>query len=96
MEERSISWEELQSWNKDSYVLVEVREENQTCFGMIPGAVSVPGTKVQELYRLPKDKKIVLYCQKGELSEQLLEVMLDAEYDACHLAGGYLSYVASL
>ena len=30
MEERTISWEELQNWNKDSYVLVDVRGETQT------------------------------------------------------------------
>lgn len=96
MEKGTVTWSELQNWDKEDYILVDVREESQTSYGIIPGAVSIPGTKLHELYQLPKEKRIVLYCQKGELSEEIREVMLDAGYDACHLAGGYLSYVASL
>lgn len=96
MEGKSVTWSELANWNKEEYLLVDVREDSQSSYGMIPGAISIPGTKLHELYQLPKEKRIVLYCQKGELSKEILEVMLDAGYDACHLAGGYLSYVASL
>ena len=96
MEEKSVSWSEFANWDKENCILVDVREESQTSYGIIPGAVSIPGTKLHKLYQLPKEKRIVLYCQKGELSREILEVMLDAGYDAWHLAGGYLSYVASL
>lgn len=74
-------------------IRVDLREENQVQFGTIPGAVSISGTQLQKLYELPKDKKIYLFCQKGELSQEILEVMLEAGYDAYHLQGGYVSYL---
>lgn len=93
MTERTLNTKEFLR-EREEVIRVDLREENQVRFGTIPDAVHIPGTQLQKLYELPKDKKIYLFCQKGELSEEILEVMLEAGYDAYHLQGGYLSYLS--
>ena len=56
----------------------------------------IPATSLHKLYELPKDKRIVVFCQKGETSHEVVEVLLDAGYDAYEMQGGYLAYLASL
>lgn len=94
MTERTLTTKEFLR-ESEEVIRVDLREENQVQFGSIPGAVHIPATQLQKLYELPKDRKIYLFCQKGELSEEILEVMLEAGYDAYHLQGGYLSYLTS-
>ncbi len=96
LEERTLS---IEDWNKEvneDCVIVDIREEEQTKFGMIPGARNLPATNLSDFYSLPPDEQIYLYCQKGEMSSEVLEVLLDAGYDAYQLRGGYLAYLADL
>ena len=37
-----ITFDELGEWSKDSYVLIDIRDEGLTAYGMIPGAVHFP------------------------------------------------------
>lgn len=96
MDERKLVVEEFLQPTPDEVSLIDIREENQVQFGTIPGAENIPSTKLQELYRLPRDKKVYVFCQKGELSEEIVEILVDAGYDAYHLKGGYLAYLSSL
>ena len=91
--ERQISVEDWKKMDPQQTVLVDVREEAQTQFGTIEGALYIPATSLHKLYELPKDKRIVVFCQKGETSHEVVEVLLDAGYD---MQGGYLAYLASL
>ena len=34
---KEISIEQLQKWNKDSYELIDIRDDGLTSYGMIPG-----------------------------------------------------------
>ena len=93
---RQISVEDWKKMDPEQTVLVDVREETQTQFGTIEGALYIPATSLHKLYELPKDKRIVVFCQKGETSHEVVEVLLDAGYDAYEMQGGYLAYLASL
>lgn len=96
LEDRSLSFQKFMRGVAEGGILVDLREEEHTQFGAIPRAVFISAKQPQMLYQLPKDEKIYLYCQKGELSSMMLELMVDAGYDVYQLAGGYLTYLQSL
>lgn len=77
----------------DNEVLIDIREKLMFDFGTIPGAINIPTDKIGQLYHLPKDKKICVFCQAGEVSIEIVELLSDAGYDAYHLSGGYREYL---
>lgn len=74
-------------------IMVDLREKTAFSFGTIDNAVSIPLNDIKKLYDLPKNQKICVFCQSGELSQEIAELLLDAEYDAYHLVGGYRAYI---
>ena len=74
-------------------ILVDIREKVMYDFGTIPGAVNIPIDAIRQLYRLPKDKDIYVFCQAGEVSREIVELLSDAGYNAYNLAGGYREYL---
>ena len=94
-----ITFDELSLWPKDSYVLIDIRDEGLAAYGMIPGAVHFPideFTEKAESGSLPfeKTKKLVLYCQSGRKSKEIDEDLLE-DRECYSLEGGYISYVRS-
>ncbi|MCH5251701.1 MAG: rhodanese-like domain-containing protein [Lachnospiraceae bacterium] len=96
MADRTLSVREFLEGNREETIYVDIREEEHVRFGTIAEAKHIPASRMQELYQLPKDKKIYVFCQKGEISAEIVEVLLDAGYDAYHLEGGYLAYLATI
>ena len=74
-------------------VVVDLRDPYFFEFGTLKGAVNVPLAEIRRLYSLPRDRKIYVFCQVGRLSEEIVELLLDAGYEAYHLAGGYREYL---
>ena len=94
-----ITFDELGKWPKDSYELIDIRDEGMTAYGMIPGAVHFPieeFTEKSESGSLPfeKTKKLVLYCQIGRKSKEIDEDLLEGR-ECYSLEGGYIGYVRS-
>ena len=85
--------------SEDEYKLIDIREEDLTMFGMIPGAVRIgidelmAGSKA--LSAIPKKKKLVFYCQVGRRSQELDDVPGLSERDCYSLADGYMGYIRS-
>ena len=77
-------------------LLIDIREKLMYEFGTIPGAINIPLDRIKELYRLPKGRKIYVFCQAGEISKEIVELLADAGYDACNLTGGYREYLRRL
>lgn len=96
MKNRNLSVCEFMEGSREDVIYVDIREEQYARYGTIGEAKNIPADRLQELYRLPRDKKIYVFCQKGEISGEIVEVLLDAGYDAYHLEGGYLAYLATL
>lgn len=64
----NISYKELKQLEKGSYQLLDMRDESNTSYGMIPGAVVAAGedelgTQAKEY--IDQGKKVILYCTKG-------------------------------
>ena len=93
-----ITPEELRKWPKDSYELIDIRDDGLAAYGMIPGALHIPIETIEEgrnteFKNISKNKKLVFYCQIGRRSRELDgEECLEGR-DIYSLKGGYLAYV---
>ena len=86
-----ITVEQLERLASSEYMLIDLRAEWEYQNGFIPGAIS---KKIDELEEnLPKDKMIILYCRKGEISNDALKTLREKGFDAYHLTGGYVSWL---
>ena len=77
----------------DGDVLVDIREKRLYEFGSLPRAVNIPIDEIRLLYSLPKDKAIYVFCQAGEVSGEIVEILSDAGYTAYNLTGGCREYL---
>ena len=96
---KEITYDELKELDKDSYILVDIRDESNTEKGMIPDALHIPLGEFdnsKELADTPLEKKIVFYCQIGRLSKEIddtVECLKDR--DCYSLSQGYVGYICS-
>lgn len=74
-------------------LLLDVREPAEVAQGALKGAVNIPLHKLRSrAFELPKDRKIVVYCQvglRGYVAERILKQL---GYDVVNLSGGYLTW----
>jgi len=92
-----ITWNDVKEKDKETYVLVDIREYEHSVLGMVPGAVAISFIEdVNKLFTLPKEKNIYVYCHKGELSVQAQELLQDAGYKAYSIKGGYYAYLETM
>ncbi|MGN0317442.1 MAG: ATP-binding protein [Lachnospira sp.] len=95
-----INISQLNELPKESYVLIDIRDEGSILYGMIPGAVSIP---VEELQRdtekylgcIDNQKKLILYCQRGQKSVETAEMLERYGRECFSLEGGYNAYLLS-
>ena len=78
---------------RENTILIDTREKQLYEFGTIPGAIHIPLDNIRQLYHLPHGQDIYVFCQAGELSREMVELLSDAGYHACNLAGGYREYL---
>lgn len=74
-------------------LVIDVRDRTLFKLGTIKDAVNIPPDNIKELYSLPKDKNIYVFCQVGDYSCEIVELLDDAGYNACNLTGGYRKYL---
>lgn len=93
MNNKAIGLSDLENIDFNNAILVDIRPETVYRFGTIPGAVNIPAEHASDLYSLPKDKAIYIFCQYGKVSGEVVEPLCDAGYDAYHIPEGYLGYM---
>ena len=74
-------------------LIIDVRDKTLFMLGTIQGAINIPLDNIGELYSLPKDRDIYVFCQQGEFSGEVVELLTDAGYNAFNLTGGYRQYI---
>lgn len=87
-----ITAKELALLNKDEYILLDIRDESDWVYGAIPGAYTVKPELIDE-QKFQKDKKIIVYCAKGVLSDEIAENLALKGYEAYNLKGGYFQWL---
>ena len=97
---KEITIEELRGMPKNSYMLIDIRDEGLVSYGTIPGAVNFPLDESEEdfskrIEELPKEKKLVFYCQIGRRSRELDDLACIEGRKTFSLQGGYIGYIRS-
>ena len=73
--------------------LLDVRTPQEFASGHIPKAVSIPLDELRSrLKEIPKDRKIVTYCQVGQRGYLATRILLQAGYSAVNMGGGYKTF----
>ena len=93
MGEIQLSVQELFAMPENSYQLVDIRDERARSYGVIPGSVALSAEELPESQEIDKNKTVVIYCQKGEMSVPAAEALQEAGVDAKSLDGGYLAWL---
>lgn len=79
---------ELKQWidgKGQDYVLVDVRDASEFREGHIPTAISIPAEQLAAGSEvLPKDKKIVVYCNSGSRSYMAYRKLMRMEYKSIY------------
>ncbi|MCP2256398.1 transcriptional regulator, ArsR family [Streptoalloteichus tenebrarius] len=73
-------------------VVLDIRSPEEYAAGHVPGAVSLPSGELRDkLAELPRDAKIVAYCQGPYCvaSPKAVQLLRELGYDARPLAGGF-------
>ena len=93
MGEIQLSVQELFAMPENSYQLVDIRDERARSYGVIQGSVALSAEELPESQEIDKNKTVVIYCQKGEMSVPAAEALQEAGVDAKSLNGGYLAWL---
>lgn len=95
----SISVKELKEKLKE-FVIVDVREPDETSQGTIQDAKAIPLGKLMRdvgkgVITFPKDKPIVCYCGSGIRGSIAVDFLQKKGYNALNLEGGYSAWVSA-
>ena len=92
-----ITYDELRELPKDTYELIDIRDDGLTAYGMIPGAVRIYVEDLENsatLADIPRNKKLVFYCQIGRMSREIDDTLDYLEGRDCYsLSEGYVGYI---
>jgi len=73
--------------------LLDVRTAEEFAAGHLPGARSIPVDELRaRLGELPRDGRILAYCQVGQRGYLATRILLQAGFAAANLGGGYTTY----
>lgn len=93
-EDYEISIEKLKKTDKNTCLVVDIRDEISYNYGNIPGSVNFPLDKIKaDKSILPKDKKLVICCKSGQISDILAEELREEGYNAVNLLSGYYGWL---
>jgi NADPH-dependent 2,4-dienoyl-CoA reductase/sulfur reductase-like enzyme/rhodanese-related sulfurtransferase len=74
----------------DRTLLLDVRTPKEHAEGHLPGAVNIPVDDLRgRLGELPRDRRILAYCQVGMRGYIATRILLQKGFDVANLGGGY-------
>jgi rhodanese-related sulfurtransferase len=79
----------------EDLVLIDVREDDEVAFGMIPGAQHIPmGEIPQRTEDIPSDAEVVFICRSGARSQRVCEYLQQQfGYNSiANLSGGMIDW----
>ncbi len=94
---QTITVQELKQLREDERVIFDIRDELSYQYGNIKGSINITPERLYETFADYKDKKLIVYCKKGETSKEVTghldELGAQNVYD---LQGGYVSWILDL
>ena len=84
---------ELKKLDKNTYQIIDIRDENEVAHGAIPGAVATPADSIEGNENIDFSKKLVICCSRGRFSVEVAEGLEEKGMDAVSLEGGYIAWL---
>ena len=79
--------QEVKQLDKDSYQIIDIRDENEIAHGAIPGAVAMKAEEIAESPLLDKNKKLVICCSRGKYSQEVVPGLIEKGFGRSQLKG---------
>jgi NADPH-dependent 2,4-dienoyl-CoA reductase/sulfur reductase-like enzyme/rhodanese-related sulfurtransferase len=95
---KTIQWyEAIKLLNNEDTVFVDVRSMFESAAdGTLPNAINVDIDQIHSQYTIiPKDKKIIVFCEKGIRGYNAEQFLRNKGYDVYNLDGGY-TYISKM
>jgi len=74
-------------------LVIDVRTPTEFAAGHLPEAINVPVDELRSrLNELPRDRRLVTYCQVGQRGYLALRILRQTGFDAVNLSGGYKTW----
>jgi rhodanese-related sulfurtransferase len=72
-------------------VLAGARAADEFDYNHIPGSINIPFEKLLTSYKtvLKKNKTYYIYCDRGKVSNKVVEILIKDGYKAVNVDGGY-------
>lgn len=88
-----VQWHELPNLKAHDVCLVDVRTSGERSRGTIPGSIHIALPELRNrLQELPRERKIIVFCQSGQRSYLAARILTQQGYNAAHVSGGYLTW----
>ena len=91
-----ISIKELKGLNKNTYQMIDIRDESDISYGAIEGALVVKAEEIENFEEIDASKKLVICCSRGEYSIEVAERLREKGFDAVSLEGGYKAWLMEI
>ncbi len=88
-----ITLEELKKLDKDTYSIIDIRDESDIDSGAMPGAICVHAEDIMDNENIDFLKKLVICCMHGRISEDVADELNEKGLDAVSLEGGYIAWL---
>ena len=89
----SITIEELNKLDKDTYQIIDIRDKEEVQKDEMPGAVYVPSDEIEISEKVDLSKKLIICCRIGKISIDVAERLREKGVDAVSLDGGYPAWL---
>lgn len=72
-------------------LIIDLRSQDEYYEGHLPGAIHIPYEQERVFYTLPKNKTIVLLCERGSASLAVAKDLAKSGYDVKSVSGGVMA-----
>lgn len=92
----SISIKELKELNSADYQIIDIRNEIEISHGEIPGSINLQPDEIETSDRIDKNKKLIICCSRGIVSEDVADSLKNKGFDAESLERGYIAWLMDI
>ena len=88
-------WNEVESFRKAGYQIVDVRTKSEFERGFIPGSINIPVDEIRKRSGELLNRKLLVTCQVGQRGHTATLLLKSLGFDPVNLDGGYLLWSQS-
>lgn len=91
---KSVTVEELEGMDASQITIIDVRRKEDFEKNTFPNAVNIPLEAFQEsIPALDRSRPVYVLCHTGDKSQNIVELLTEAGYEAANITGGYRSFL---